>query len=139
VTQGCAAQVVHGLRQVENAGDHGIQVGVAGANVSEDALNFLLAAALLFLCEVAGQTNRNPGFNSDSGIRRGVLAELQGGHAKSGGGGAGGGGSSCIVLLPSGSGFSWFVFVGEGFGCLSTCFGVPERGIRRFLRFLEVF
>ena len=85
VTQGCAAQVVHGLRQVENAGDHGIQVGVAGANISEDALNFLLAAALLFLSEVAGQANRNPGFNSDSGTRRGVLAELEGGHAKSGG------------------------------------------------------
>ena len=58
---------------------------MAGANVSEDALNFLLAAALIFLSEVAGQANRNPGFNSDSGTRRGVLAELEGGHAKSGG------------------------------------------------------
>ena len=85
VTQGGAAQIVHGLRQVENAGDHGIQVGVAGANVSEDALNFLLAAALIFLREVAGQTNCNPGLNSDRGALGGILAELEGGHAKSSG------------------------------------------------------
>ena len=85
MTQGCAAQVVHGLRQVENAGDHGIQVGVAGANVSEDALNFLLAAALIFLGEVAGQANRDPRLNSDRGAFGGVIAEFEGGHAKSGG------------------------------------------------------
>ena len=85
VAQGCATQVVHGLRQVENAGDHGVQVGVAGANVSEDALHFLLAAALIFLSEVAGQADRNPGLNSDRGALGGVIAELEGGHAKSGG------------------------------------------------------
>ena len=85
MAQGCATQVVHGLRQVENAGDHGVQVGVAGANVSEDALHFLLAAALIFLSEVAGQADRNPGLNSDRGALGGVIAELEGGHAKSGG------------------------------------------------------
>ena len=37
-------------------------------------------------------------------------------------------GSSCIVLLPSGSGFSWFVFVGEGFGHLSTLFWGSREG-----------
>ena len=85
VSQSRAAQIVHGLRQVENAGDHGVQVGVAGTNVSEDALNFLLAAALILLSEVAGQANRNPGLNSDRGALGGVLTELEGGHAKSGG------------------------------------------------------
>ena len=85
VAKGGATQLVHGLRQVENAGDHGIQVGVTGANISEDALNFLLAAALIFLGKVAGQANRNPRLNSDRSARGGVLAELEGGHAKSGG------------------------------------------------------
>ena len=85
VAEGCATQIVHGLRQVENAGDHGVQVGVAGANVSEDAFNFLLAAALIFLGEVAGQADRNPGLNSDRGAFGGVIAELEGGHTKSGG------------------------------------------------------
>ena len=33
-----------------------------------------------------------------------------------------------IVLLPSGSGFSWFVFVGEGFGRLSTMFWGSREG-----------
>ena len=38
-------------------------------------------------------------------------------------------GSSCIVLLPSsGSGFSWFVFVGEGFKRLSTLFWGSREG-----------
>ena len=37
-------------------------------------------------------------------------------------------GSSCIVLLPSGSGVSWFVFVGEGFGRLSTLFWGSSEG-----------
>ena len=82
VTQGGAAQIVHCLSHVENAGDHGIQIGVAGTHVSEDALNFLLAAALIFLSEVAGQADCNPGFNSDRGALGGVLAELQGGHAE---------------------------------------------------------
>ena len=58
---------------------------MAGTNVSEDALNFLLAAALILLSEVAGQANRNPGLNSDRGALGGVLTELEGGHAKSGG------------------------------------------------------
>ena len=44
--------------------------------------------------------------------------------------------SSFIVLLPSGSGF---VFVRECFGDVVLCFRAPERVIRRFLRFLEVF
>ena len=82
VTQGGAAQIVHCLSHVENAGDHGIQIGVAGTHVSEDALNFLLAAALIFLSEVAGQADCNPGFNSDRGALGGVLTELQGGHAE---------------------------------------------------------
>ena len=37
-------------------------------------------------------------------------------------------GSSCIALLPSGSGVSWFVFVGEGFGRLSTLFWGSRKG-----------
>ena len=37
-------------------------------------------------------------------------------------------GSSGIVLLPAGSGFSWFVFVGEGFGRLSTLFWGSSEG-----------
>ena len=37
-------------------------------------------------------------------------------------------GVSCIVLLPSGSGVSWFVFVGEGFGRLSTLFWGSSEG-----------
>ena len=82
MTQGGAAQIVHCLSHVENAGDHGIQIGVAGTHVSEDALNFLLATALILLSEVAGQADCNPGFNSDRGALGGVLTELQGGHAE---------------------------------------------------------
>ena len=52
-------------------------------------------------------------------------------------------GSSCIVLLPSGSGVSWFVFVGEGFGRLSTLFwGSRERNsqiFKVFGSFLKIF
>ena len=52
-------------------------------------------------------------------------------------------GSSCIVLLPSGSGVSWFVFVGEGFGCLSTLFSGSREGdsqiFKVFGSFLKIF
>ena len=37
-------------------------------------------------------------------------------------------GSSRIILLPSGSGVSWFVFVGEGFGRLSALFWGSREG-----------
>lgn len=52
-------------------------------------------------------------------------------------------GSSCIVLLPSGSGVSWFVFVGEGFGRLSTLFWGSREGNSQifevFWKFFEDF
>ena len=85
MTQGGTTQLVHYLSHVENAGDHDIQVAVAGTHVSKDALNFLLATALIFLSEVAGQADCNPGFNSDRGALGGVLTELQGGHAQGSG------------------------------------------------------
>ena len=41
----------------------------------QDALNFLLATALIFpRVRVAGQADRNPGFNSDSGARPGAFS-----------------------------------------------------------------
>ena len=52
-------------------------------------------------------------------------------------------GSSCIALLPSGSGVSWFVFVGEGFGRLSTLFWGSSEGNSQifevFWKFFEDF
>ena len=51
--------------------------------------------------------------------------------------------SSCIVLLPSGSGVSWFVFVGEGFGRLSTLFWGSSEGNSQIFEvsrsFLKIF
>lgn len=41
-----------------------------------------------------------------------------------------------IVLLPSGSGVSWFVFVGEGLGRLSPLFLGSSEGISQIF---EVF
>jgi len=50
---------------------------------------------------------------------------------------------SCIVLLPSGSGVSWFVFVGEGFGRLSTLFWGSSEGNSQIFEvsrsFLKIF
>ena len=52
-------------------------------------------------------------------------------------------GSSCIVLLPSGSGVSWFVFVGEGFGRLSILFWGSREGNSQIFEvsrsFLKIF
>ena len=52
-------------------------------------------------------------------------------------------GPSCIVLLPSGSGFSWFVFVDEGFGRLSTLFWGSREGKSQIFEvsrsFLKIF
>lgn len=51
--------------------------------------------------------------------------------------------SSFIVLLPSGSGVSWFVFVGEGFGRLSTLFWGSSEGNSQIFEvsrsFLKIF
>ena len=52
-------------------------------------------------------------------------------------------GPSCIVLLPSGSGFSWFVFVGEGFGRFSTLLWGSREGNSQIFKvsrsFLKIF
>lgn len=52
-------------------------------------------------------------------------------------------GSSCIVLLPSGAGVSWFVFVDEGFRRLSTLFWGSREGNSQIFEvsrsFLKIF
>ena len=52
-------------------------------------------------------------------------------------------GLSCIVLLPSGSGFSWFVFVDEVFRRLSTLFWGSREGNSQIFEvsrsFLKIF
>ena len=84
VAEGCATQLIHGLGNIEDRGDHAIQVGVAGTHVIEHAAYLVLQQAQVIFTQVAGQPNRNPGLNGDRGTFRRPLRKLQGGHADCG-------------------------------------------------------
>ena len=84
-----AAQLVHGLGDIKDRGDHALQVGVAGAHIGEHATHIVLQQAQVVFVQVAGQANRNPGFNGDRGPLGSALGKLQGGHTDGGGVAAG--------------------------------------------------
>ena len=68
MAEGGAAQVVHGLERYQRPRDlMPLQVGVAGAQHRRDATHIVLQQAQVVFVQVAGQANRNPGFNGDRG------------------------------------------------------------------------
>ena len=84
-----AAQLVHGLGDIKDRGDHALQVGVAGAHIGEHATHLVLQQAQVVFAQVAGQANRDPGFDGDRGTLWRTFGKLQGGHTDGGGVAAG--------------------------------------------------